>query len=241
MIRREAGAFAELDRLKIRSDDAEQPDRISRAAGCKTKHTKSLAFAAATRDLSFRPAKPACFKASFVFEKNPAIGLRRPRQMQTRKQNHAAAEANQQNEQQQPKTRVGLARGRREKSSSSANIETAEKQYQEILTEDPNNFDALSNLGVVYVRSGKLRQPAESALKKASDHCAQTTNLCSPHWALFIIGNQEFDDALAELTKAIEINPKKRYCSQLSRHHRQPKGRQQEAEKEILQAHRQQS
>src|SRR5262249_13300507 len=43
---------------------------------------------------------------------------------------------------------------------------TAEKQYQTILTADPKNLDALSNLGVVYFRTGKIRS-AESMLKKA--------------------------------------------------------------------------
>ncbi|MEY2557545.1 MAG: hypothetical protein QOE34_970 [Verrucomicrobiota bacterium] len=43
----------------------------------------------------------------------------------------------------------------------------AEKQYQEILTKAPNNLYSLSNLGVVYFRTGKLKA-AELTLKKAT-------------------------------------------------------------------------
>src|SRR5207245_1805920 len=43
---------------------------------------------------------------------------------------------------------------------------TAEKIYQEILTKTPNNLYSLSNLGVVYFRTGKLKA-AELTLKKA--------------------------------------------------------------------------
>src|SRR5262249_56268877 len=43
---------------------------------------------------------------------------------------------------------------------------TAERQYQTVLAKDPKNLDALSNLGVVYFRTGKIRS-AESTLKKA--------------------------------------------------------------------------
>src|SRR5207244_8107743 len=52
------------------------------------------------------------------------------------------------------------------KNFQQGNYRAAGKQYQQILAEDPNNLEALSNLGVVYVRSGDLRS-AESTLEKA--------------------------------------------------------------------------
>jgi Flp pilus assembly protein TadD len=110
----------------------------------------------------------------------------------------------------------------------------AEKQYQEIVTKDPNNFDALCNLGVVYVRSGKLG-PAESVLKKAvtmaPDNEFVLTTLGIIHYR-----QSKFDDALVELRKAIEINPKSATAHNYLGITASQKGRQQEAEKEILQA-----
>ena len=102
------------------------------------------------------------------------------------------------------------------------------------LTKDPNNFDALCNLGVVYVRSGKLG-PAESALKKA------VTMEPGNEFVLTTLGiihyrQSKFDDALVELTRAIEINPKSATAHNYLGITASQKGRQQEAEKEILQA-----
>ena len=37
----------------------------------------------------------------------------------------------------------------------------AEKQYQQILAKSPNNLYSLSNLGVVYFRTGKLKAAAQ--------------------------------------------------------------------------------
>ena len=111
---------------------------------------------------------------------------------------------------------------------------TAERQYQTILAKDPNNLDALSNLGVVYFRTGKIGS-AESTLKKAltiaPDDDFVLTTLGIVHYR-----QSRFDDALKELTKAIELNPNSATAHNYLGITASQKGRQQEAEKEMLQA-----
>jgi Flp pilus assembly protein TadD len=111
---------------------------------------------------------------------------------------------------------------------------TAEKQYQTILDKDPNNVDALSNLGVVYFRTGKIGT-AESTLKKA---LAIAPNDASVLTTLGIVHYRQskFDEALSELRKAIEINPNSATAHNYLGITASQKGRQQEAEKEMLQA-----
>src|SRR5439155_1075706 len=77
---------------------------------------------------------------------------------------------------------------------------------QEILTKTPNNLYSLSNLGVVYFRSGKLKA-AELTLKKAvalspKDEFTHTT------LGIVYYRQSKFDEALAELTKSLGLNPK---------------------------------
>jgi Flp pilus assembly protein TadD len=111
---------------------------------------------------------------------------------------------------------------------------TAEKQYQTILDKNPNNVDALSNLGVVYFRTGKIGT-AESTLKKA---LAIAPNDASVLTTLGIVHYRQskFDEALSELRKAIEINPNSATAHNYLGITASQKGRQQEAEKEMLQA-----
>ena len=120
------------------------------------------------------------------------------------------------------------------KNVEQGNYRTAEKQYQTVLAKDPNNLDALSNLGVVYFRTGKIRS-AESTLKKAlaiapNDDFVLTT-LGIVHYR-----QSRFDDALKELRKAIELNPNSATAHNYLGITASQKGRQQEAEKEMLQA-----
>jgi Flp pilus assembly protein TadD len=111
---------------------------------------------------------------------------------------------------------------------------TAEKQYQTILEKDPNNLDALSNLGVVYFRTGKT-QSAESTLTQAlaiapnNDYVLTTLGIV--HYR-----QSRFDEALKELRKAIELNPNSATAHNYLGITASQKGRQQEAEKEMLQA-----
>ncbi|TMB61570.1 MAG: tetratricopeptide repeat protein, partial [Deltaproteobacteria bacterium] len=127
----------------------------------------------------------------------------------------------------------GLVRAAR-KNLQQGNYKAAEKQYQQILAEDANNLDALSNLGVVYVRSGNLRS-AESTLKKAVA-VAPDNDFLLTTLGIVQYRQSKFDDAIAELTKAIAINPKSATAHNYLGIAASQKGRQQEAEKEILQA-----
>ena len=112
--------------------------------------------------------------------------------------------------------------------------EMAVERYQEILDKSPDNLYVLSNLGVVYFRSGELGS-AEATLKKAlsispNDEFVLTT-LGIVHYR-----QSNFDDALAELRKAIEINPNSATAHNYLGIVAGQKGRTREAEREILQA-----
>lgn len=82
----------------------------------------------------------------------------------------------------------------------------AEKLYEKILSAEPNNLYALSNLGVARFRGGKLRL-AEEAFKKA---LAINPDDAFSHRTLGIVFYSEgkHDDAIDELTKALAVNPK---------------------------------
>lgn len=110
----------------------------------------------------------------------------------------------------------------------------AEKLYQKMLAQNPNNLYSLSNLGVVLFRNGKLKA-AELTLKKAiaiapRDEFAHTT--------LGIVYYQQakFDDALSELTKSLAINPKSATAHNYLGITASQKGWQEAAEKEMLEA-----
>jgi Flp pilus assembly protein TadD len=87
-----------------------------------------------------------------------------------------------------------------------SNYRDAEKLYERILAKAPNNLYALSNLGVVRFRSGKLKL-AEEAFKKA---IAIAPEDAFSHCTLGIVyySQGKYDDAVNELTKALAINPK---------------------------------
>ena len=176
------------------------------------------------------------FKASFVFEKKSALNSISTAQADANKRAGGESDARM-NRPDPSKNLPAKMRGfvrAAQKSFQLGNYKAAEKQYQQILAEDPNNIDALSNLGVVYVRSGNLRS-AESALKKAvavaPDNDFLLTTLGVIHYR-----QSKFDDAIVELTKAIAINPKSATAHNYLGIAASQKGRQQEAEQEILQA-----
>ncbi len=83
---------------------------------------------------------------------------------------------------------------------------SAEKIYEKILAKAPTNLYALSNLGVVRFRSGKLKL-AEEAFKKA---IAAAPEDAFSHCTLGIVcySQGKYDEAVNELTKALAINPK---------------------------------
>ncbi len=214
--------LAELDRLKVRSDLLNK--EIEFLAQPVTKLTSEELALFRQPVVSISDEKPGVFKASFVFEKKSPARSVTPAKSDTTATAAAKALPNELQE---------VARTAR-KNVERGKFRTAEKQYQQILTKDPNNLDALSNLGVVYFRIGKIRS-AESTLKKAvaiapNDDFVLTT-LGIVHYR-----QSRFDDALTELRKAIEINPNSATAHNYLGITASQKGRQQEAEKEMLQA-----
>ena len=219
--RNEAGklVFAELDRLKVRSDLLKK--EIEFLAQPVTRLTTEELALFRQPVVSISKENPGALKMSFVFEKKSTAGIGKsnttatvaPKALPNEFQNVAIV------------ARKNLEQGK---------YRTAEKQYQTVLAKDPNNLDALSNLGVVYFRTGKIRS-AESTLKKAlavapKDAFVLTT-LGIVHYR-----QSRFDEALKELRKAIEIDPNSATAHNYLGITASQKGRQQEAEKEMLQA-----
>ena len=214
--------LAELDRLKVRSDLLNK--QIEFLAQPVTKlSTEELALFRQPV-VSISDEKPGVFKASFVFEKqSPTISMITAKSDATATTTRKIVPDDLQKIARTARTNVEQEKYR-----------AAEKQYQEILAADPNNLDALSNLGVVYFRIGRIRS-AESTLEKAltiapNDGYVLTT-LGIVHYR-----QSRFDDALMELRKAIEINPNSATAHNYLGITASQKGRQQEAEKEMLQA-----
>ncbi|HYR58877.1 MAG TPA: tetratricopeptide repeat protein, partial [Chthoniobacteraceae bacterium] len=86
------------------------------------------------------------------------------------------------------------------------NYREAERIYEKVLAKAPNNLYTLSNLGVVYFRSQKLKR-AEEMFKKA---IAIAPEDGFSHCTLGIVfySQQKYDEAVNELTKALAVNPK---------------------------------
>jgi Flp pilus assembly protein TadD len=211
--------FAELSRLKVRSDLLNK--EIEFLAQPITRLTTEELALFRQPVVSISKEKPGALKMSFVFEKKSAAEVRKSNSISTAAPN---ALPNQLQE-------VAVAA---RKNVEHGKYRTAEKQYQRVLAKDPKNLDALSNLGVVYFRIGKIRS-AESTLKKAlaiapNDDFVLTT-LGIVHYR-----QSRFDDALRELRKAIEINPNSATAHNYLGITASQKGRQKEAEKEMLQA-----
>jgi Flp pilus assembly protein TadD/predicted nucleic acid-binding Zn-ribbon protein len=87
-----------------------------------------------------------------------------------------------------------------------ADYHSAEKIYEQMLAQAPNNVYILSNLGVVYFRNEKWKLSEES-LQKA---IAVAPEDVFSHTTLGIVYYQEkrYDDAINSLTRALTINPK---------------------------------
>jgi Flp pilus assembly protein TadD len=227
--------LAELGRLKIRSETLNR--QIEFLAQPVTKLSSEELTLLRQPVISVSDQRAGLFKASFVFEKKADLNSI----------NTAKADANARSGGESdgkinrpgpsktdvpPKiqTLVGAAR----KNVQQGNYKAAEKQYQQILAKDPNNLDALSNLGVVYVRSGNLRS-AESTLKKAVA-IAPDNDFLLTTLGVVQYRQSKFDEAIAELRKAIAINPNSATAHNYLGIAASQKGRQQEAEKEIFQA-----
>jgi Flp pilus assembly protein TadD len=211
--------FAELDRLKVRSTLLNK--EIEFLAQPVTKLTTEELALFRQPVVSMSNEQAGGLKMSFVFEKKSMSDVGKSDATATVAQKALPRELQD----------VAIAA---RKNLQQRKYQTAEKQYQTILEKDPNNLDALSNLGVVYFRSGKTRA-AESTLKQAlaiapnDDHVLTTLGIV--HYR-----QSRFDEALKELRKAIEINPNSATAHNYLGITASQKGRQQEAEKEMLQA-----
>ena len=211
--------LVELDRLKVRSDLLNKQIEFLAQPVAKLSAEELALFRQPVVAIS--NDNPGVFEVSFVFEKKSMAGPGQPTATAT------AVPKGLPNELQD------VARAAR-KNVEQGKYRIAQKQYETILSNDPKNLDALSNLGVVYFRTGQMRF-AESTLKKAvaiapNDDFVLTT-LGIVHYR-----QSRFDDALKELRKAIEINPNSATAHNYLGITASQKGRQQEAEKEMLQA-----
>jgi Flp pilus assembly protein TadD len=211
--------LAELDKLKVQSSLLNK--EIEFLAQPVTKLTTEELALFRQPVVSISKENPGALKMSFVFEKKSTSDFGKPDATAT-----VASKA-------LPRELQDVAIAAR-KNLLQRKYRIAEKQYQTILERDPNNLDALSNLGVVYFRTGKT-QSAESTLTQAlaiapnNDYVLTTLGIV--HYR-----QSRFDEALNELRKAIEINPNSATAHNYLGITASQKGRQQEAEKEMLQA-----
>ena len=220
--RREEGrklVLAELDRLKVRSDLLNK--EIEFLAQPVTKLTTEELALFRQPVVSISKENPGALKMSFVFEQKSTSDVGKlnatatvaPKALPSELQDVAIA------------ARKNLVQGK---------YQTAENQYQTILAKDRTNLEALSNLGVVYFRTGKTRS-AESTLKQALA-IAPNDDFVLTTLGIVYYRQSRFDEALRELRKAIELNPNSARAHNYLGITASQKGRQQEAEKEMLQA-----
>jgi Flp pilus assembly protein TadD len=224
---------AELDTLKIRSETLNK--QIEFLAQPVTKLNSEELALLRQPVVSVSDQRAGLFKASFVFEKKSAGNSTSAVQTDARSDGESDATLNRSDPSKTdlPPKVQGLVRAAG-KNFQQGNYKAAGKQYQQILAEDPNNLDALSNLGVVYVRGGNLRS-AESTLEKAVA-IAPDNDFLLTTLGIVQYRQSKFDEAIVQLTKAITINPKSATAHNYLGIAASQKGRQKEAEKEILQA-----
>ncbi len=211
--------FAELDRFKVRSDLLNK--EIEFLAQPVTKLTAEELALFRQPAVSISNEKPGALKMNFVFEKKSTADGGKSNAISTAVPNVLPDELQE----------IAVAA---RKNVEQGKYRTAEKQYQTVLAKDPNNLDALSNLGVVYFRNGKIGS-AESTLKKALT-IAPNDDFVLSTLGIVHYRQSRFDEALKELRKAIELNPNSATAHNYLGITASQKGRQQEAEKEMLQA-----
>jgi Flp pilus assembly protein TadD len=224
---------AELDRLNVRSETLKK--QVEFLAQPVTKLNSEELALLRQPVVSVSDQRVGLFKASFVFEKkstaNPTDTAKT--EAKSSSESEAGIKRRDPSKTDLPPKMRGLVRAAG-KNFQQGNYKAAEKQYQQILSENPNNVDALSNLGLVYVRSGNLRS-AESTLEKAVS-VAPDNDFLLTTLGIVQYRQSKFDEAIVQLTKAIAINPKSATAHNYLGIAASQKGRQEEAEKEILQA-----
>ncbi len=225
--------LAELDKLQVKSDELNK--QIEFLAQPVTKLSREELALLREPVVSISNESSGTLKASFIFAKKSSADSVKIAEPEAKERSSgeggATTDSSAEFKADVPDDLQNVARTAKE-SFEQGKYQTAEKQYQEILTKSPNNLYALSNLGVVYFRSSKFRA-AELTLKKAvtvspKDEFAHTT------LGIVYYRQSKFDDALSELNKAIEINPNSATAHNYLGITASQKGRQKEAEKEIL-------
>ena len=217
--------LAELDRLEIRSDPLNKQIEFLAQPVTRLSNEELALFRQPV--VSISNEKPGAFNASFVFEKRSPAAAGAVDPAKTDPTATAAPKA-------AAASKLQEAARAAKNSVEQGKYRTAEKQYQQILATDPSNLGALSNLGVVYFRTGNIRA-AESTLKKALT-IAPNDDFVLTTLGILHYQQSRFDDALVELRRAIDINPNSATAHNYLGITASQKGRQQEAEKEILQA-----
>jgi Flp pilus assembly protein TadD len=221
----------ELEKLKIRSETLNK--QIELLAQPVTKLNSEELALLRQPVVSVSDERAGLFKASFVFEKKSASNSISADAKRSDGESNAKKNSLDSSKTDLPPKVRDLVRAAG-KNFQQGNYRAAGQQYQRILAEDPNNLEAISNLGVVYVRSGDLPS-AESTLEKAvtidPDNDFLLTTL-----GIVQYRQSKFDEAIVQLTKAIAINPKSATAHNYLGIAASQKGRQKEAEKEILQA-----
>jgi Flp pilus assembly protein TadD/septal ring factor EnvC (AmiA/AmiB activator) len=225
--------LGEFDKLKIKSDTLNE--QIALLAQPVTKLTDEELALLRQPVISISDESPNTVKASFTYAKPsnptpPGEPIVETTESPSPTPGIAAQEGFKPNV---PDDMVDIARQAKE-NFEHGKYHAAERQYQELLTKNPNNLYSLSNLGVVYFRTGKLKA-AELTLKKAvaiapKDEFAHTT------LGIVYYRQSKFDEALNELTKSLAINPKSAAAHNYLGITASQKGWQEAAEKEMLEA-----
>jgi Flp pilus assembly protein TadD/septal ring factor EnvC (AmiA/AmiB activator) len=223
--------LSEFDKLKIKSDTLNE--QIALLAQPVTKLTDEELALLRQPVISISDESPNTVKASFTYAKpstpkqpgEPVVETTDTPSPQAASQSGFKPDV--------PADMMDIARQAKE-NFDHGKYRAAERQYQELLTKNPNNLYSLSNLGVVYFRTGKLKA-AELTLKKAvaiapKDEFAHTT------LGIVYYRQSKFDEALNELTKSLAINPKSAAAHNYLGITASQKGWQEAAEKEMLEA-----
>lgn len=132
-----------------------------------------------------------------------------------------------------PEAHQDLAREARQKFDAK-DYEASEKLYDALLAKAPNNTLALSNLGVIYFHTGRLKS-AEMVLKKSLQISPDDA---FAHQTLGIVHFRQgrYDEAMAALTRAIDLDPKNATAHNYLGITVSKKGWPEAAEKELLEA-----
>jgi Flp pilus assembly protein TadD/septal ring factor EnvC (AmiA/AmiB activator) len=225
--------LGEFDKLKIKSDTLNE--QIALLAQPVTKLTDEELALLRQPVISISDESPNTVKASFTYAKPSTPTQPGEPIVETAESPSPAPETTSQGgfNPDVPADMMDIAKQAKE-NFDHGKYRAAERQYQELLTKNPNNLYSLSNLGVVYFRAGKLKA-AELTLKKAvaiapKDEFAHTT------LGIVYYRQSKFDEALNELTKSLAINPKSAAAHNYLGITASQKGWQEAAEKEMLEA-----